>query len=99
MTGRSIVGIRIIGGGSQNRFLNQATADATGREVRTGPVEATALGNVIVQAIADGCFGSVGEARVAVARDTGGDIYEPVESEAWAEARTRYARLEREWGR
>ena len=99
VTGRSIVGIRIIGGGSQNRFLNQATADATGREVRTGPVEATALGNVIVQAIADGCFGSVGEARVAVARDTGGDIYEPVESEAWAEARTRYARLEREWGR
>ncbi len=98
-TGRAIVGIRIIGGGSQNRFLNQATADATGREVRAGPIEATALGNVIVQAISDGCFGNVGEAREAVARHMEDDVYEPTELEAWAEARAQYARLEREWGR
>ena len=97
-TGRAIVGIRIIGGGSQNRFLNQATADATGREVRAGPIEATALGNVIVQAISDGCFGNIGEAREAVARHMEDDVYEPTELEAWAEARAQYARLEREWG-
>jgi rhamnulokinase len=93
-TGQSIRGIRIIGGGSQNRFLNQATADATGREVRAGPVEATALGNVIVQAIADGRFGSVAEARRAVARDEAGEAYEPRDPDAWAEARARYAQLE-----
>ncbi|HAK55810.1 MAG: FGGY-family carbohydrate kinase [Vicinamibacterales bacterium] len=93
-TGQSIRGIRIIGGGSQNRFLNQATADATGREVRAGPVEATALGNVIVQAIADGCFGSVAEARLAVGRDWAGEAYEPRDAEAWADARARYAQLE-----
>jgi rhamnulokinase len=99
VTGRAIVGIRIIGGGSQNRFLNQATADATGREVRAGPIEATALGNVIVQAISDGCFGNVSEARSAVARHMEDDVYEPTELEAWVEARAQYARLEREWGR
>ena len=95
---RPVRGVRIIGGGTQNRFLNQATADATGREVRTGPVEATALGNVIVQAIADGRFANVSEARALVAREATNGVYTPREPEAWAEARGRFERLEREWG-
>ncbi|MEQ1894829.1 MAG: FGGY-family carbohydrate kinase, partial [Planctomycetota bacterium] len=61
-------GLHIVGGGSQNDFLNQRTADATGLPVRAGPVEATALGNLAVQAITDGVFSDLAEARLAIAR-------------------------------
>ena len=53
LTGESIRGIHIVGGGSLNDLLNQATADASGRPVLAGPVEAAALGNLCVQAIGD----------------------------------------------
>ena len=68
VTGRSVVGLRIVGGGSQNDYLNQATADACGRPVVAGPAEATALGNLAVQAMAAGRFRSVGEARRFIER-------------------------------
>jgi len=68
VTGRQIEGVRIVGGGSQNDYLNQATADACGRPVVAGPVEATALGNLAVQAMAAGRFRSVADARAFVAR-------------------------------
>ena len=67
LTGDRVRGIHIVGGGSLNDYLNQATADASGRPVRTGPVEATALGNAIVQAVAAGRFRTVEEARGHVA--------------------------------
>ena len=54
LTGAAIPGIHVVGGGSRNAYLNQATADATGKPVLAGPVEATAAGNVIVQAVAAG---------------------------------------------
>ena len=63
ITGEKLAGIHIIGGGSQNDYLNQATANATGLEVLAGPVEATAIGNLMVQAIADGRFSGLAEAR------------------------------------
>ena len=66
LTGTPIRGIHIVGGGSQNDFLNQRTADATGLPIRAGPVEATALGNLAVQAIADGAFGGLDGARRAI---------------------------------
>ncbi len=59
----------IIGGGSQNKLLNQLTANATGRTVIAGSVEATAIGNILVQAIAVGAIGSLMEGR-AIIRDT-----------------------------
>jgi rhamnulokinase len=59
-----------VGGGSLNAYLNQATADASGRPVLAGPVEATALGNLIVQAMAAGCFSTLAEARRHVAAAT-----------------------------
>ena len=59
--------VHIVGGGSQNRLLCQLTADATGKRVIAGPVEATALGNVLVQARATGVLsGGLGELRAVV---------------------------------
>lgn len=60
-------GVHVVGGGSQNDFLNQATADATRLSVRAGPVEATALGNLAVQAIHDGVFDDLAHARNVIA--------------------------------
>ena len=66
--GREVHRIHVIGGGARVEVLCRLTADLTGREVAAGPVEATALGNVLVQARADGLLGSQAELRqVAVA--------------------------------
>ena len=68
LTGRPLKGVQIVGGGSQNRYLNQMTATVAGLPVRAGPVEATVTGNLLVQAIAAGRFTSLAEARLYVAR-------------------------------
>jgi rhamnulokinase len=68
LTDAHVRGLQIVGGGCQNDFLNQATADATGLVVRAGPVEATALGNVVVQAIHDGALRDLAAARELIAR-------------------------------
>ena len=65
--GRRIDTIHIVGGGTQNHLLNQMTADACNRPVVTGPVEATALGNVLVQARAAGELGSLSDMRAVSA--------------------------------
>jgi rhamnulokinase len=67
LTGRAVEGIHVVGGGSQNRYLNQATADASGVPVLAGPVEATAIGNLAVQAVADGELPSLAAARERIA--------------------------------
>jgi rhamnulokinase len=67
LTGRKIPGIHIVGGGSQNGYLNQATANAACRPVVAGPVEATALGNLLVQSLASGMISSIAEGRRAIA--------------------------------
>ena len=59
--------LNIIGGGSQNRLLNQLTADALGIPVQTGPVEATAIGNILTQAMAKGELSGMDELRRIVA--------------------------------
>jgi rhamnulokinase len=56
-------GIHIVGGGSQNDHLSQLTADVSGREVIAGPIEATAMGNAIVQAIALGEIANIEAGR------------------------------------
>jgi rhamnulokinase len=74
----SIDVVHIVGGGSQNRLLCQLTADATGKRVIAGPVEATALGNVLVQARAAGAVaGGLAELRKLVAGSTGLEHYDP----------------------
>ena len=83
--------IRIVGGGSRNRLLNQFTADATGRVVVAGPVEATALGNIAMQLLATGAVSSLGEARTIIERSFPVERFAPASSEAWD---AQYARFQ-----
>ncbi len=85
VTGTLIRTIHIIGGGSRNAMLCQATADATGKRVLAGPVEATALGNVVIQAIATGTIGSLQEARSLIGRSFPLTEYLPQATEQWEE--------------
>jgi rhamnulokinase len=77
LTGRRVEGIHVVGGGSRNGYLNQATADAAGVAVLAGPVEATALGNLAVQAVADGELPSLQAARACTAAGGGLRGYDP----------------------
>jgi rhamnulokinase len=75
--------IRVVGGGSRNRLLNQLTADATGRTVLSGPVEATALGNIAMQMVATGAVDSLAEARAVIDRSFPAERFEPRATERW----------------
>jgi rhamnulokinase len=87
LAGRAIGTISLVGGGSQNSLLCQLTADATRRPVLAGPVEATALGNLMVQAYARGHLTSLEEIREAVRRSVEVQEYEPQGGEdGWQEA-------------
>jgi rhamnulokinase len=77
LAGRAIGTVNVVGGGSQNSLLCQLTADATRRPVLAGPVEATALGNLMVQAYARGHLASLEEMREAVRRSVEVQEYEP----------------------
>jgi sugar (pentulose or hexulose) kinase len=88
--GRKIKVIHIVGGGSRNELLNQMTADACGRPVVAGPVEATAIGNVLVQAMALGMVKNLAEARVIVRGNFDVKRYEPVDGGKWDRAYQRY---------
>ncbi len=90
MVGRPLEPIHIVGGGTKNRLLSQFTADATGRRVVTGPVEATAVGNIMVQAMALGHIHSLADARTIVASSFETSRFEPGSRISWDEA---YARL------
>jgi rhamnulokinase len=94
LRGRRHPVIHIIGGGSQNTLLNQFTADATGRTVIAGPVEATATGNILVQAMALGVLPSLAEGRALVRRSFDVKVFEPQHTPAWDEAYERYQRLQ-----
>jgi rhamnulokinase len=85
--------IHIFGGGSQNWLLNQFAADATGRTVIAGPVEATAIGNILVQAIALGEIESMAEGRALVRRSFDLETYKPRDTVAWDEAFDRYLQI------
>ena len=67
----------MIGGGARNELLCRLTADVTGRQVLAGPVEATALGNVLVQARAAGELGSLADMRAVAAASSRARLYEP----------------------
>jgi rhamnulokinase len=93
LTGDNIDVIHIFGGGSQNQLLNQMTANAAGRPVIAGPVEATVLGNVLVQLIACGELNTLQEARQLVAQSGQLKRFEPQDIALWEEAYQRYRGL------
>jgi rhamnulokinase len=93
LTGRGYDSVNIVGGGTQNELLMQFAASAMGRPVLAGPVEATAIGNVLLQAIATGRLGSLAEGRALVRRSFPLKTYEPRDQPAWAEAYEKLKKL------
>jgi rhamnulokinase len=93
LTGRALTRLHIVGGGSQSKLLNQAAADAIGCTVIAGPVEATAIGNVLVQAIALKDIESLAALRRTVRDSFPVTTYKPRDRQAWETAFERFHQL------
>jgi len=93
LTGKTIDTLHIVGGGSRNELLNQFTADACEVDVVAGPVEATALGNVLVQAIAAGEVKDLASGRELVARSFAVRTIKPGDTGDWRRAAERFEAL------
>ena len=91
--GRKIAKLHIVGGGSQSSLLNQFAASATGRAVLAGPVEATACGNVLIQALALGHLPDLAALREVVRTSFPIRKYQPEQRDAWLQAADRFAKL------
>jgi rhamnulokinase len=89
VSGKEIETIHVVGGGSANDLLNQLTADATGCEVLAGPVEATVMGNLAVQAIAVGAVSDLVQARELIGRSVTLKRFEPVKGIDWESLQNR----------
>lgn len=93
LLGKKIEVIHIVGGGTKNELLNQMTASACGRTVLAGPVEATGIGNILVQAIAIGAVANLDELRQIVRDSFEVKQYEPADAGKWDSAYVRYREL------
>lgn len=94
VTGRTAEAIHIVGGGCRNSLLCRLTAEATRRPVLAGPAEATATGNLMVQAYSQGHVGSFSEIREVVRRSVEVQVYEPEQGAAhWEEAYQRFVEI------
>jgi rhamnulokinase len=93
MLGYELEIIHVIGGGSQNRLLCQLTADATDKPVTAGPVEATAIGNALVQAVSLGYVDSLADGRELVARSFPLRDYHPQAADDWDQAYERFVNM------
>jgi rhamnulokinase len=93
LAGHRLPTIHIIGGGSRNGLLNQFAADATARNVVAGPVEATAIGNVLVQALALGHIANLDQGRALVFCSFDVETCESRNTAPWDEAWQRYLML------
>jgi rhamnulokinase len=87
--------LHIVGGGTQNKLLSQMTADCLGRPVICGPVEATAAGNILTQALARGELNDVADIRAVVRRSFSLETFEPQTSarSAWDSAYAKFLSL------
>ena len=83
-----------MGGGTQNKLLNQFAANAVNRPVIAGPVEATCAGNILMQMLAAGDIASLVEGRGIIRRSFKTETYQPEDTEAWKKAYARYAGTE-----
>lgn len=93
LVGGRIETIHIVGGGTQNRQLCQAAADACARRVLAGPVEATAIGNIMMQAVAAGDVGSIAQAREVIRQSFPVQEYLPQNTAAWQEGYARFLEI------
>jgi rhamnulokinase len=94
VTGRKIEKLHIVGGGSRSQLLNQLTADAAGVRVVTGPVEATAIGNILIQALALGHLASAAELRQIVEHSFPTQLFLPGTNLLSDDSRARFQQLE-----
>ena len=97
LTGESLEGIQIVGGGSRNDYLNQVTATVAGLPVIAGPAEATVVGNIMVQAVARGRFASLSQARQYVAQNVSLKRFVPQPSAKSLELIRRYNSVEQKF--
>lgn len=98
LRGKPIDVLHIVGGGVQDTLLCQFTANATGKPVIAGPIEATAIGNILVQALATGDIASLAEGRELVKRSYETVTYEPQETAQWDEVYHQFkGMLEQSW--
>ncbi|MCF0243722.1 MAG: rhamnulokinase [Bacteroidaceae bacterium] len=93
MSDTPIEALHIIGGGSLNQYLNQMTADACGVTVLAGPQECTALGNIMVQALAAGQVADLGDMRQTIANSVTPKQFTPANTAVWTEAYNKYKTL------
>ncbi|MCL2349097.1 MAG: rhamnulokinase [Planctomycetaceae bacterium] len=93
LIGAKIDTIHIVGGGTKNRQLCQAAADACGRRVVTGPVEATAIGNLMMQAVAADDVSGISEAREVIRNSFEVIEYVPQNTNAWEDAYGRFCKI------
>jgi rhamnulokinase len=93
LIGRRIERLHVVGGGSKNSLLNQFTANALGIPVLAGPAEATATGNVLVQAITLGHLPSLAAARAVVRASSDLRTFGPADVEIWEQQYRRFEEL------
>ncbi len=98
ITGRKLNVIHMVGGGIKDKVLCRFTANATGRKVVAGPVEATAIGNLMVQVMALGQVKDLKEIRRVVSSSFSPEIYQPEDSGLWSEAFEKYKAVIRSAG-
>ena len=94
LLGKSLDALHIVGGGTKNRLLNQFTANALHKPVICGPTEATAIGNLMVQAMALGEVRDSNEIRQVVRNSFPTEDYLPADTDAWEEAYQRFLKLQ-----
>ena len=90
LSGRTVRTIHVVGGGARNGLLNQLVADVTERPVLAGPVEATVIGNLLVQALVHGQLTSFEEMRAAVRRSVSVTKFTPDPKSSWSKASDRF---------
>lgn len=88
--------LHVIGGGSKNNLLNTFTANAIGIPVVAGPSEATAIGNIMLQAKANGMVDSIGEMRKMISNSVSVSTFQPAEQSLWEEGYQTYLSIYRE---
>jgi len=93
LVGHRVKTLHIVGGGTQNRLLSQLAANAIGRPVVAGPIEATAAGNILMQMLATDAIASLAEGRAVIRRSFSTERFEPHDTAAWDGAYARFGML------